>query len=408
MPRLWRNLRWERLSARMGKSRKPLERYTIKLLLTIMASLAQQESQSLSQNVKMGIQFRYQAGKVQVNHNRFLGYTKDEDGNLIIEPKEAETIKRIYREYLEGASLKDICDSLMADGILTGAGKKNWIPSTVHKILTNEKYIGDALLQKTVTTDFLEKKRQINNGLAPQYYVEGSHEPIIPKHIFMRTQEDMVRRANLRSGEDGRKKRVYSSKYALSSICSCEKCGDVYRRIAWNNRGKKSTVWRCCTRVEHGPGVCDAPTIPEEDLQAAVMKAINDVLGRKSEVIKQMEIILEQTVSTDYDEQLEDIDVRMKELQLKLVDLNTTKLESEDLSRDVNALREEKERIMIAIAEDKGRQLKKEEMIRFLQEQTAELDEFDDALVRKLVEQVVVHGDGTFTVEFKSGELVEL
>ena len=160
--------------------------------------------------------------------------------------------------------------------------------------------------------------------------------------------------------------------------------------------------------MEHGPGVCDAPTIPEEDLQAAVMKAINDVHGRKSEVIKQMEIILEQTVSTDYDERLADIDARMEELQLKLVDLNTTRLESEDLSRDVNALREEKERIMVAIAEDKGRQLKKEEMIRFLQEQTAELDEFDDALVRKLVEQVVVHGDGTFTVEFKSGELVEL
>lgn len=254
----------------------------------------------------------------------------------------------------------------------------------------------------------MEKKRQINNGLALQYYVEGSHEPIIPKHIFMRVQEELVRRANLRSGKDGRKKRVYSSKYALSSICSCEKCGDVYRRIAWNNRGKKSTVWRCCTRVEHGPGVCDAPTIPEEDLQAAVMKAINDVLGRKSEVIKQMEIILEQTVSTDYDERLADIDARMEELQLKLVDLNTTRLESEDLSRDVNALREEKERIMVAIAEDKGRQLKKEEMIRFLQEQTAELDEFDDALVRKLVEQVVVHGDGTFTVKFKSGTMVEV
>lgn len=138
----------------------------------------------------MGIQFRYQAGKVQVNHNRFLGYTKDEEGNLIIEPEEAEIIKRIYREYLEGASLKDICDSLMADNILTGAGKEKWIPSTVHKILTNEKYIGDALLQKTVTTDFLEKKRQANNGLAPQYYVEGSHEPIIPKHIFMRVQKN--------------------------------------------------------------------------------------------------------------------------------------------------------------------------------------------------------------------------
>lgn len=373
------------------------------LLLTIMASLAQQESQSLSQNVKMGIQFRYQAGKVQVNHNRFLGYTKDEEGNLIIEPEEAEIIKRIYREYLEGASLKDICDSLMADNILTGAGKEKWIPSTVHKILTNEKYIGDALLQKTVTTDFLEKKRQANNGLAPQYYVEGSHEPIISKHIFMRVQEELVRRANLRSGADGKKKRVYSSKYALSSICTCEKCGDVYRRIAWNNRGKKYTVWRCCTRVEHGPGVCDAPTILEEDLQMAVMKAINDVLGRKSDVIKQMEALLEQTIATDYEEQLADIDARMEKLQLKLVDLNTTKLESEDLSRDVNTLRDEKESIMVAIAEDKGRKVKKEEMIQFLQEQTSELDVFDDGLVRRLVEQIVVHEDGKITVEFKSG-----
>ncbi|MBQ5676278.1 MAG: recombinase family protein [Lachnospiraceae bacterium] len=378
------------------------------LLLTIMASLAQQESQSLSQNVKMGIQFRYQAGKVQVNHNRFLGYTKDEEGNLIIEPEEAEIIKRIYREYLEGASLKDICDSLMADKILTGAGKEKWIPSTVHKILTNEKYIGDALLQKTVTTDFLEKKRRANNGLAPQYYVEGSHEPIIPKHIFMRVQEELVRRTNLRSGKDGKKKRVYSSKYALSSICTCEKCGDVFRRIAWNNRGEKYTVWRCCTRVEHGPGVCDAPTILEEDLQAAVMKAINEVLGRKSDVIKQMEVLLEQTVAMDYEEQLADIDARMEKLQLKLVDVNTTKLESEDLSRDVNTLRDEKESIMVAIAEDKGRQLKKEEMIQFLQEQTTELAAFDDGLVRRLVEQVIVHENGRVTVEFKSGTMVEV
>lgn len=376
------------------------------LLLTIMASLAQQESQSLSQNVKMGIQFRYQAGKVQVNHNRFLGYTKDEDGNLIIEPKEAETIKRIYREYLEGASLKDICESLMADGILTGAGKKNWIPSTVHKILTNEKYIGDALLQKTVTTDFLEKKRQINNGLAPQYYVEGSHEPIIPKHIFMRVQEELVRRANLRSGKDGRKKRVYSSKYALSSICICEKCGDVYRRIAWNNRGKKSTVWRCCTRVEHGPGVCDAPTIPEEALQAAVMNAINEVLGRKSEVIKNMEKLLEQTVSTDYDEQIADIEARMKELQLKLVSVGVSDEETAAHSNDIIKLREEKTQIELLIAEDKGRQMKKKELIDFLNEQTTEYVEFDDGLVRRLIEQITVHRDGSLTVEFKSGTIV--
>ena len=187
-------------------------------------------------------------------------------------------MKRIYREYLDGASLLQIGKGLETDGILTAAGKAQWRPTTLQKILRNEKYIGDALLQKTYTVDFLSKKRVKNNGIVPQYYVEGSHEAIIPRDLYMQVQEEMVRRANLHSGSD-RKKRVYSSKYALSSIVYCPKCGDIYRRIAWNNRGKHSTVWRCCTRVERGPKVCDAPTIQESDLQNAVARAINRVLG---------------------------------------------------------------------------------------------------------------------------------
>ena len=151
------------------------------VLLTIMASLAQQESQSLSQNVKLGIQYRYQQGEVQVNHKRFLGYTKDENKQLVIDPEGAEVVKRIYREYLEGASLLQIARGLEADGILTAAGKAKWRPETLKKILQNEKYIGDALLQKTYTVDFLSKKRVKNNGIVPQYYVENSHEPIIPR-----------------------------------------------------------------------------------------------------------------------------------------------------------------------------------------------------------------------------------
>lgn len=200
------------------------------VLLTIMASLAQQESQSLSQNVKLGFQNRYQQGQITVNHNRFLGYTKDEKGELIIDPTEAEIVKRIYLEYLQGASLKQIGESLESDGILTAAGKAKWRPKTLHKILKNEKYIGDALLQKTYTVDFFEKKRVPNNGLVPQYYVENSHEAIIPRDLYMQVQEEMVRRANLHSGKN-RKKRVYSSKYALSSIVYCPKCGDIYRRV---------------------------------------------------------------------------------------------------------------------------------------------------------------------------------
>lgn len=164
------------------------------VLITIMASLAQQESQSLSQNVKLGLQYRYQQGKVQINHNRFLGYTKDADGNLVIDPEQAEIVKRIYREYLEGLSMDKISAGLEADGILTGAGKPKWHTSTINKILRNEKYIGDALLQKTYTTDFLNKTRVKNNGIVPQYYVEGNHEAIIPKDIYLQVQEELVRR----------------------------------------------------------------------------------------------------------------------------------------------------------------------------------------------------------------------
>lgn len=119
------------------------------VLLTIMASLAQQESQSLSQNVKMGYQYRYQQGKVSVNHKRFMGYTKDEDGNLVVDPNQAVVVKRIFREYLEGKGLETIGKGLERDGILTGAGGKKWRAGTIDKMLSNEKYMGDALLQKT-------------------------------------------------------------------------------------------------------------------------------------------------------------------------------------------------------------------------------------------------------------------
>lgn len=231
------------------------------VLLTIMASLAQQESESLSQNVKMGIQFRYQQGIVQVNHNRFLGYTKDAEKNLVIVPEEAEIIKRIYREYLEGANYKEISAGLEADGVLTAAGNPRWHASTLKKILTNEKYMGDALLQKTYTVDCLSKKRVANDGTVPQYYVNNDHEAIIPRELFARVQEEMKRRANIRQGMDG-KRRVYSSKYALSSIVFCGHCGDMYRRTHWNNHGKKQIVWRCVTRL-NAPGVeCPASREP--------------------------------------------------------------------------------------------------------------------------------------------------
>jgi len=190
------------------------------IMLTIMASLTQQESQSLSQNVKLGLQYRYQQGEIQINCARFLGYTKNENKKLIIVPEEAEVVKRIYREYLEGASMLKIARGLEADGILNGAGNKKWHTSNINQILRNEKYIGDALLQKTYTTDFLTKTRVKNHGLVPQYYVENSHEAIIPREIFMQVQEELIRRRIVHTSPNG-KNRTFSSTHCFSNMIIC-------------------------------------------------------------------------------------------------------------------------------------------------------------------------------------------
>lgn len=376
------------------------------VLLTIMASLAQQESESLSKNVKMGLQFRYQNGEVQVNHNRFLGYTKDENGHLIIEPKGAEVVKRIYREYLEGSSLKQIGEGLEADGILTAAKKKNWRPETLKKILQNEKYIGDALLQKTYTVDFLTKKRVKNNGIVPQYYVENSHEAIIPRDLYMQVQEEMVRRANLHSGAD-RKKRVYSSKYALSSIVYCPKCGDIYRRIAWNNRGKYSIVWRCVTRVEYGPQCCDAPTVQETELQEAVIKAINQALGSKDNILETLEQNIEEVLTETDNSGTEGIDEKLRVLQKELLKLANAKKDYTEVADEIDRLRQQKQDVLAEKADREGLKQRIEEMKGFLIKRKREITTYNEQLVRRLIEKIMVYED-RFVVEFKAGISLEM
>lgn len=373
---------------------------------TWYASISNRASQSLSQNIKLGLQYRYQNGEVQVNHNRFLGYTKDEEGHLIIDPAGAEVVKRIYREYLEGGSLLQIARGLEADGILTAAGKSKWRPETLRKILQNEKYIGDALLQKTYTVDFLNKKRVQNNGIVPQYYVENSHEPIIPRDLYMQVQEEMARRANLHSGAK-RKKRVYSSKYALSSIVYCPKCGDIYRRIAWNNRGKHSTVWRCCTRVEHGPQKCDAPTIQESDLQAAVVKAINITLGNRSTMMTVLQKNIETVIPQEDENSAEGITAKLKEKQKELLKLANAKKDYNSVADEIDRLRELKQKALTESAEREGLKKRIAEMKDFLNNQTVELLEYDEQLVRRLIERVTIYEE-KFEVEFKSGMTVDV
>ena len=375
------------------------------VMLTIMASLAQQESQSLSQNVKLGIQYRYQQGEVQINHNRFLGYTK-ENKRLVIVQEEAEVVKRIYREYIEGASLLQIARSLEADGILTAANKAKWRPETLKKILQNEKYIGDALLQKTYTIDFLSKKRVVNNGIVPQYYVENSHEPIIPREIFMQVQEELIRRANLYTGKNG-KKRVYSSRYALSSIVYCGECGEIYRRVHWNNRGCRSIVWRCVSRLEEKGSDCCLPTVNEETLQNAVVKAINEALCSKNTFLETLQANIAIVLNEQDDKTTDDFDEKLEELQKELLNLANSKADYNNVADEIYRLRDLKQNTQVQNAERQGKRQRIEEMTEFLNEQTGELQEYDEQLVRRLIEKITIFDDKVI-VEFKSSFEVDI
>ena len=254
--------------------------------------------------------------------------------------------------------------------------------------------------------DFLEKKRVPNNGLVPQYYVENSHEAIIPRDLYMQVQEEMVRRANLRSGQN-RKKRVYSSKYALSSIVYCSKCGDIYRRVVWNNRGKRSIVWRCCTRVEHGPGACNADAIHESELQNLVVRAINMALGQKDTMYDVLQRNVEAVLTGTDGISLDEIDTRLEELQKELLNVANAKGNYDSIVDEIYRLREAKQNAQVEGAEREGMKRRISEMQQFLAEQTQDITEYDEQLVRRLIEKITVY-DEKVIVEFKSGTSVDI
>ena len=378
------------------------------VLITIMASLAQQESQSMSQNIKLGLQYRYQQGKVQINHNRFLGYTKDDNGHLIIDPEQAEIVKRIYREYLEGSSMNKIADGLMAAGILTGAGKTKWHTSTINKILRNEKYMGDALLQKTYTTDFLTKKRIKNNGTVPQYYVEDDHEAIIPKELFMQVQAELVRRRTVHVRQTG-KKRSFSCNHCFAQMVLCGDCGELYRRVHWNNHGCKSIVWRCISRLEpiSAEKSCTNRTVNELLLQEITVKAINQILTERDFFLKTLQqniakaVVGADTLSPD------GIQARLEELQKELIKKADNKQDYDAIADEIFRLRDQKEKSQLDSHHQEEAMKRIKELQNFIAGQETDITEFDEALVKKLIEKITVFADH-FTVEFKSGITIDI
>ncbi len=371
------------------------------IMITIMASLAQQESESLSKNVKMGLKFRYQRGKISINHNWFLGYTKDEEGNLVVDPEQAEIVKRIYREYLDGSSMDQIKAGLERDGIKNGAGRKKWGTSNIRQILTNEKYVGDAMLQKTITVDVLNKTRIPNDGREVQYYIEDHHEPIISRAVFSRVQEEIQRRAEMK-----KMKRSYSAKHGLSNVCKCGNCGAVMNRVHWYIGGKK-IMWRCRNRMDNGVDVCDLKSIDNRIVEDAVVKAINSLIEKRQDIMESVKANILKVVGTKGNSLTGTLDLRIKDLEQQVVDAVKSGNACGALLEKIDNLKEERSR-MIKTDVDCKQEGELLSWIRdFLDSQSDGIKEYDDSLTRKLIRDIIIYED-KIEIVFKHGQMVEI
>ena len=367
-------------------------------LITLLGSLAQEESSNISQITRMGIAYRFQEGKVIVNHNRFLGYTKDENGELVIVPEEAEIIKRIYREFMEGKSPYKIATNLQRDGILTGSGGSRWYDSTVNNILKNEKYMGEALLQKTYTVDFLSKKRVKNNGHAAQYYVEDSHPPIISKEEFAAVQEEFERRVNLR-GYSKTGKSKFTSDYAFSGKLFCGNCGSKFRRTKWGKGKNQQIVWICINHQWGGNEACDMKTIKEKAVEQAFIRVMNRLIGSRDAFIPQ-------DIYTEEEYTLEQLGVRIEELKCQMMSLANTKFGDKEyttLPGEIDLTRERMQRLKGQQAERALRAELVQELQDYLMTKETNLTKFDEEIFRRVVERVKVRSMVEVEFVFKAG-----
>lgn len=385
-------------------------------LITLFSGFAQAESESLSGNIARGKMMSMQAGNVPFQYKKLLGYREGEDGKPEIDPEEAKTVRRIYRRYLDGCSLSQIQRELEADHVPTARGIQRWSYQVIHNILTNERYIGDALLGKTYVLDCISKEVRKNNGERPQYYVENNHPAIIPREWFQRVKEEMTRRASKRKVMQRHGKTElgkYSAKYALSELLVCGECGTPYKRCTWARNGKKRIVWRCVSRLEFGTKYChSSPTLDEEKLHQAILEALNEFAQADSEVKEDMlnftRLVLagqeaDGTSLISLKQRLEDITAE----QALLLDRVLENMNDPDLNAQLKALMDEKQAVqeqIQAMEQEAAQSENRMSRIAELREWMAKLEvntEYNDEQVRMAVERITVVDAETIHIKFR-------
>lgn len=390
---------------------------TSEFMIALYGSFAQAESESISKNVSMGVQMAFREGKVRYQYKNWLGYKKGDDGNPEIVPEEAETVKFIYEKFLDGYATKEIADMLNMQGKTTARGVSDWQANAVCRILRNEKYTGDALLQKTYTVDCITHKHKKNNGERTMYLVTDCHPAIIDRDTFNLVQQELARRNSKRkvSSKTTTEQGKYSSKYALTELLICGECGTPFRRCTWNVHGKKRIVWRCISRLDHGSRYChNSPTIHEEPLHRAIVKAINDFYSCHDDIAKLLKESTESVLLGLADNEIQSIENRLKEIDKarnEFVNLIATgACGADSLDNEFAQLYAEEEKLSGKLftlrsqnqtsAETHSRlenELKEIENTRF------ELDCFNDVIIRKVIECIKVLSKTEILIIFKGG-----
>ena len=390
---------------------------TSEFMIALYGSFAQAESESISKNVSWGKEKAYREGKVQFQYKYLLGYKKGTDGKPEIVPEEAEIVRLIYTLFLDGYSMTRIKKILENKGYLTAQGKKVWNESLIRSILKNEKYVGDALLQKTFTSDCITHKVVKNHGERPMYLVTDHHVPIVDRDTYNRVQQELARRSSKRKVSDKTttEQGKYSSKYALTELLICGHCGTPYRRTTWAARGKKQIVWRCISRLEHGKKYCpDSPTIKEENLHQGIIKAINNYYSCRNDIARILKANIGTVLECQGQEEIIAAENRLKEIDRarnELVGLIATGGCDEDkLDSEFEKLYEEEQSLSERLAMLKSKnqtsaetQAKLDKIIDMIEHEKFELETFDNVLIRKLIECVKVLNKAEILVIFKGG-----
>lgn len=377
------------------------------LLITIMSSLAQEESRSISENVKWGKRKRFAEGKGSLAYSHFLGYERGPNGAMVINRKEAEVVKMIYRLYLTGRSFYAIADELMKREILAPAGGAKWHPSTIQSILKNEKYKGDSLLQKKFVVDFLSKRMKKNEGEIPQYYVENDHEAIISPEVFDLVQTEMKKRHSCRRGR-------YSGVNLFSSKIRCGDCGSWFGSKVWHSNDKyRKVIFQCNKKFKND---CHTPTISEDEIKDFFVLAAGKLLNNKKEIISNIKKLLEckDGLSEELHQAEEVVTRKLEEIQCYVEYNSRVALDQAEYQKNYEAMvgkyeeaKAHYEKLQVEAAKKHDR---KQKLIKFIAalEQADQVITFEPGLWALLVDRVTVYRKDDIRFTFKDGTEIKV